>query len=88
MSHIISYAPSQGQKREARTHSLNFNLVHGGANQDSDQLIHIVRFNGESFSRSAVGLDQLLGGGGISKWWLNMCSFSSLKKWGFFSIFR
>lgn len=65
MSHIISYAPCQGQKRKARTHSLNFNLVHDGANRD--ELIHIVWFNGESFSRSAAGLDELcVCGGGFS----------------------
>lgn len=34
ISHIIYYAPFQGQKQEARAHSLNGNLVHDGANQD------------------------------------------------------
>lgn len=48
MSQIIYYAPSQGQKHEARTHSLNFNLVHDGANHG--ELIHIVWFKRESFS--------------------------------------
>lgn len=47
-SPIIYYASSQGQKHEGRIHSLNFNLVHGGANRG--KLIHIVWFKRESFS--------------------------------------